>query len=125
MASQRSTNTMAEGLKRFLGQLADLKTMDDADMGFLVNMETQILDYIKGPAKAQEAAMAMGGSMPLTPQLASAAPGGVPQGLPSLGPGGMPPGGLPPLPPAPRPPGGLRAEPQMPPVDELRRMLAG
>lgn len=60
MAS-RSTNTMAEFLQRMLGDLAEAKTLPDADLNFLIQLETTILQKLRAPIDAL-----MGGQNPMS-----------------------------------------------------------
>lgn len=112
MSSTRSTNTQAEALKGMLGQIADIKTYPDADIEWLLGIETQILTKLRQPV--QEAlqsagalsdvagSMSMGGQ-PQAPMAMAGAPGAqTAQGA------GVP---------------GLRQSPGMPNPDELRRLL--
>lgn len=111
----RGSNTQEESLKRLLGMITEIKTMPDADLEFLVNLETTILQYIRGRT---EQAM----QPPVTPPLDGVSAqfsgmgmaGGMGGGMPGMGP--MPSG-------AGRVPG-IRSEPAMPNPDELRRMLS-
>lgn len=105
MASQRSTNTMAEVLQRIMGEIAKAKALPDSDIEFLVELETAIIEYLRAPEspEAQQAGPPppppmMGGSMGMGPPDAMGLPPGVPAGG-----GGMP---------------------QIPP-EELARMLPG
>lgn len=114
----RGTNTQDEMLRKLLGSITEIKMAPDADLEFLVNLETTVLQYIRGRA---EAAMQPSPSPPMdqisqqfsgmgmaTPGMAQPPTGGMP-GMPGAGGGG----GVP----------GIRQEPAMPNPDELRRML--
>jgi hypothetical protein len=114
MASSRSTNTMAEFLSRILGDIGQAKTLPDADLEFLVGLETQIIGKIREPYDVMQGA---GQPPPL---------GGMPGGA-------MMPPGAPPAPPAMPPmpmgqpggaPAGLRTQPNMPNMDEMSRVLS-
>ena len=95
MAS-RSTNTMAELLQRLLSDLAQAKVLQDADLPFIVELETMIVSKLRDPMTKMQAE----GMLP---------PGG-PQ--PPMFPGqGMPVGG------------GVMQGAGTPPVDELRRLM--
>ena len=113
----RSMNTMSEGLAKLAQDITALKFAPDADVGFLIGLETTILQKLREPldnAAGQMApppgnAMEMGappgppmGAGPMMP-----GGGGPPMGMP--GPGGGPP----PLP-------GARFSPDM-----LRAALSG
>lgn len=100
----RQSNTMVEGLRKLVGQITELKMTEDADLPFLINLETQVLQYIKqGADQALQGPPAMGGGAPAG-LMGSAAP---PPGM------GSPPGTA-----------GLMQGPAMPNPDELRRVLS-
>jgi hypothetical protein len=131
----RSTNTQTEALQRMLGDISQVKTMPDADLQFLVGLETNILGKLREPFEAMQGQIgpttgppgAPGGA-PVGPSLAGPPPGpaagGMPPGL--MGPGG-PGGGAPPMPVSMAPPGGgvpgVMSRPPLPNPDELARML--
>lgn len=96
----RGTNTFVEGLHKLLGQLTDLKVIEDADLPFIIGIETQILQRLRD-----------GADKALQPSAPSAGPG-----LASMS--SMPGQGT-----APQVPG-LAQGPSMPNPDELRRVLA-
>ncbi len=112
MVGTRQTNTFGEALQKELRNLADMKVMPDADLGFIVQLETQIIQKLREP---EDAASATGQSS-------------LPMGPPSPGIGGPGMGG-PPGPPGP-PPGIAPGQPRGIPMssgvsgDEVRRMLA-
>lgn len=149
MASQRSTNTMAEFLQKMLGDIAMAKTLPDADLQFLVTIETAILQKMRQPVDALQGQSGDIGEMhadqaqqlPSDPNAAMAGgmgmpPGGDPSGGAggAGGAGGMPPGMSPGQTPMPGGvgvsgagggggiPGVMSPGPTIPP-DELRRML--
>jgi hypothetical protein len=108
----RSTNTMSEVLISILEMLASAKVMPDADVAWIINLETQIADKAREPYKSMQ-----GGQQPAP----EAAPGGMPGGgAPDLSSllGGMGPGmpgppnnpgmGGPPMPQMPAPMTGAR-----------------
>ena len=101
----RGTNTMQEALQSLLQETAQMKTLADADLPWLVELESMVLSKIREPLDAQQQAPAQGpmGGMPPMP------PGGG-MGMPA---GGGVPGG-----------GGMQAGPQMPNPDELQRLLS-
>ena len=132
MASSRSTNTMEEFLRRILGDIAEAKTLPDADLEFLVGMETGILQKLRQPVDAMQGqtagvgdmeagqASALSGADPMAgamgmggmgDPMGGAMPGQVPMAG-GVGVNGSSGGGVP----------GLASEPTIPP-DELRRML--
>lgn len=81
----RTTNTQSEALSKLIRTIADIKQYEDADMAFLINLETQIIDYLKRPLQemAQQADPTLGmmpGGPPVTP---SGMPGGPPPQAPS------------------------------------------
>lgn len=101
MASSRETNTMSEGLRKMLSEITNLKTMPDSDLPFLINLETQILDYLRTPTAATQGGQPLpGGPM-----------GGGPMGMMPQAPPGTPAGG------------GIGMGAGMPNPDELRRVL--
>lgn len=120
----RQTNTFVEQLHKLLGGITDLKTADDADLPFAINLETMILSRLKGGADAamqpqgqgQPPGQAPPGQGPPMGDPMSQMAGGAPAGLmgsPAPPPGMGSPAGVP----------GLQQGPQMPNADELRRML--
>lgn len=78
----RTDNTMAEALFKLNKDIAEMKTLSDADMPFLVQLETIVLNRLKQPVDDLRAQ----GALP---------PAGPPQmtqpGIPGVG-------GLPPMP---------------------------
>lgn len=86
MPSTRESNTMAEGLQRVLNELVKMKTMPDTDLAFIVDLETEIVDYLRSPTSGQQEsgeyapqdslAGGMGGGPPMMPM----APPGTPAG---------------------------------------------
>lgn len=115
MAGTRQNNTMQEGLMKLLTELASLKVAPDADMQFLTNLEMQLIDTIKRPQQEALARFAQAGGV---------LPGGGPAAGPMPGAGPMM--GPGPGQPTPMGPGaaGLRNGGRVPPVDELRRLIA-
>lgn len=112
----RSTNTMQEVLQRFLTDLAQAKTLMDADMPFILGIETQIVDYLRNPIKQMQ-------SQGLLPQGGPQQMGGQPQ---MAGPGGFDPSQM--QAPQITPPGmagggGVTPGAAAPNSDELRRLL--
>lgn len=118
VSGANTNNTMAEGLRKIAAQLTDMKFEPDADVPFLIHLETEILGYLKNPTPQPGAAQNPG-----APQL-SGIPAGPPPGaggppVGPLGPGPIsPPGGAPGAP-------GLGAGPAAINPDELRRVLQG
>lgn len=122
----RSTNTMGEVLVDILRQLSVAKTLPDADLEFLVNIETAVIQKLRQPLDQAMGQLPEGAIDPNS----LAGPDGPPPGM-----GGPPPGmeqmmaqapvmdaPMPPPPPGPGVPG-LRTQPQIPP-DELSRIMA-
>lgn len=138
MPGGRTTNTMSEMLVNMLREISVAKTLPDADLEFLVGVETLLLSKLRQPLEAAAGQMpmpvgggmgAMGGAPGGTP---GAPPAGPPPGMGMPGGGGFPPPmmGMPPAMDAPVPPPaaqpgvpGLRAQPQISP-DELARTLS-
>lgn len=130
----RSANTMAEGLPALLDQITAMKMTPDADLDWLINLETHVLGKVREPfQRMQQQGLTnaggggggQGGMPPMgNPNVAA---GITPSGMPNAGMDpGMMGGGAQPAPPTGAGAGvpGVRTEPQMPPVDELRRMLS-
>jgi len=109
MVGTRQTNTFGEALQKELRNFADMKVMPDADLEFIINVETQIIQKLRAP---EDQASASGQSaLPM---------GGPPPGM--GGPPGPPMGGPPPPGSPMGPPAGMAQRPSIP-GDELRRML--
>ncbi len=126
MAGTRSQNTMVEGLNAMLGQVAQLMAAPDADLDTLSSLQAQLLKILKAP---QQAAL----------EKFAAAGGVVPGAGGQTSPGGLPPDQMPVMPPllagagspenpmmtsSPYRPWGVRGGNNLPPVDELRRLVA-
>lgn len=119
----RSANTMSEGLQKILADISALKIAPDADIPFLINLETAVASKLREPFD-KAAGQMEGAGMPGPPSDPSMAGGGppVPNGgspidmsqlpPPQQGPGAVP-GGI----------NGMRTTPAMPNPDELRRVL--
>lgn len=130
MAANRGTNTQIEALRGLLSTISEIKTFPDADIEWLLTLETQILQKIREPIDNafQNSGLGDLAGTPQGPQ----GPGGL-QGPPA-GPSPAPPdgAGLPfggPAPSAPSGAGGgvpgIRTSPGAPNPDELRRLLQG
>lgn len=114
----RGTNTMSEALQRMLSDLSQIKTMPDADLNFLIGIETTILTKLRAPVD-QMVGQLDAGAPPPDPAMGgdpSMGAGGeaIPMD-PSMGQPSMPGGGVP----------GVRQSPGAPNPDELRRLLGG
>lgn len=136
MAAGQS-DSMAEGLKKVLSQVAQMQVLPDADMGFLQALQQGIVHYLQQNASKMAHAGAMGG--PPNPMAGvgggmGGAPPSSPMGGGMGGMGGM--GGGAPMSPPPPPAGiapgggagmaGLSAAGQLTTnPDELRRLLSG
>lgn len=129
MQGTRGTNTYEEWLRKLLGNIADAKTIPDANLEQLVNWETQILGQIRAPIDNMQQAGAT--AVPGAPSMMPGMPPGMPPGTPTsspamqmMGAGGPAPNGIM-APGGPRPPGvnGVMQRPSLPP--ELMRVLGG
>lgn len=109
-----------------LGDIASMKVLPDADLEWLVGLETNIVGKIREPIDRMQAmgatnvpGMPPGGQPPMPGAIPPGMGGGMPPGMPGGMPGGPPPGipggGTPGVP-------GMRQEPQINP-DELRRLM--
>ena len=79
MAS-RSTNTMSEMLQRWLGDLAQAKVLADADLPFIMELETMVIGKLRDPmTKMQEQGLLPQGQ---SDPMAAAPPGFVGAGQP-------------------------------------------
>lgn len=108
MAS-RSTNTMVEGLQKMLTDLAQMKTLMDADLPFILQIETLIVDKLRDPAqRMQQAGLLPPGQAPGPDPSQGAGPPGMPAPGPSFQGGGSP---------------GVMSGAPAPNADELRRLL--
>jgi hypothetical protein len=96
---------MTEGLGALVSQIAQLKLAPDADIDFLTQLETMVLARVRMTAQAQQQQPA-GAPTPGAPAGPGPAPAPV---FPSPPGGGVP---------------GVMTGAPMPPVDELRRLMA-
>lgn len=119
----RSTNTMAEFLQKMLSDIATAKTLPDADLAFLLQLETAILQKLRSPIDAMMGQMSPNGQQGNPSQ-------GSPQGQPGQGPsqmgvvGAMNPNPVATPPPAQRV-AGIRSDPGAVNMDELMRSMGG
>jgi len=51
---QQQNNTMAEGIRKMLQNITDMKLMPDADLPWLINMETEMIQYLRPPDPNQQ-----------------------------------------------------------------------
>lgn len=103
MAS-RSTNTMAEALQALMRDIADMKTLPDADLPWLIQLENMVIERLNRPVEMLQRS----GQLPPPSGPAMPGMGGGPQPQPAGALMG----------------GGLMAGAQAPPSDELARLLA-
>lgn len=97
----RSTNTMSELLQRLLGDLAQAKVLQDADLPFIMEMETMIVSKLRDPQmKMQDAGLLPPGGPAQPPSTPAFVGQGVPVG------------------------GGVMQGPGSPNPDELRRLMS-
>src|SRR5262252_3584930 len=141
----RTTDTFTEGLRSVLSDIQDLKTTDNADLPFIINLETIVLQRLKqqgsdalqgvnvpniplpsqmggGPGPGGGMGPPMGGPMGPMAGGGPMMPGAGPVGPPGMPPPGAPPG-MPPPAIAPAAVPGLMQGPPIPPSDELRPIL--
>lgn len=86
MASgSRSTNTMTEGLRVLLADLADMKIMPDADLPFILDIEQRIVGKLREPIDS----IYQQGNTDVAPPTAGPEAGmpAMPPGMPPMGPG--------------------------------------
>jgi hypothetical protein len=122
---------MAEMMQRMLGDLAQAKLLPDADLQFIIELETQIITKARQPLDAMQQAgvtqagggMGMGMQGGGMPQMQPPMPG--PPPMPPMPPGAMPGGGQNPSMPPPGGVPGVMSNPSAPSADELQRLLAG
>lgn len=110
---------MAEFLQKMLGDVAEAKTLPDADLQFLIQLETTILQKLRAPIDALMGQM-NNGQQQVAGEMGAGGGAGSLAGTQGM----MDPSMLP----QPAPAGrvtGTRSEPNMPNVDELRRMMGG
>lgn len=118
MASTANSDTMIEGLKSLLTDLAKLKVLPDADLSFIGDVENMIVQYVRNAGQqtvdGAVGQQAQGGGM--------GQPGGIGDATMGMGFGQAPPaqqiapgGGA----------GMSGLAPQAPNGDELRRILQG
>lgn len=100
MAS-RSTNTMAEALQGLMRDIADMKTLPDADIPWLVQVENMVIQRLNRPVEQLQASGQLPpGPNPMQPPMGGGAPAGTLFG------------------------GGMMAGAQAPSQDQLSRLLA-
>lgn len=116
----KSTNTMDEFLQRMLGELAIAKVLPDADLQFLIGLETTILQKLREKTDAMAGQLSAGGgpgggagpdagaAMPPSPMGAMGMGPAQPMPAPSMAGAGVP---------------GVATGPNQINPDELRRML--
>lgn len=97
----RSTNTFAEALQRMLGDVAQMMTLQDADLDFVTELQGMVVSKLRAPVTQ----MMDAGLLPPD------APTGM-VGAGAVAPPQLPPGG------------GLMPAPAAPNADELRRLMA-
>jgi hypothetical protein len=66
MAS-RSTNTMQEALQKMMREIADMKTLGDADIPWLITVENMVIEKLKAPVEALVQAGQLPGVPPSNP----------------------------------------------------------
>lgn len=107
MGTTRSVNTMAEGLQNMMGEISRMKLMPDADLEFLIGLETSILNYTHQQATQTTPQQQLG---PYPPQQGAMMPSPMGSRLANV--------------PPPAPGGGMPGGPPTPPnMDEIARAL--
>lgn len=113
----RSTNTMQEGMAGLMQSIQEMKLMPDADLPWLINLETQIISKVQsqyGASNQVPPPGAPGNAQPAPPD---------PTMMAAMGGGGMPMMG------ANTGSGvgtrGMQVGPAAPNPDEIRRMIGG
>ncbi len=113
----RSTNTMQEGMAGLMQSIQEMKLMPDADLPWLINLETQIISKVQSQYGASNQVPPPG-----APGNAQPAPMD-PAMMAGMGGGGMP------MPGSNTGSGvgtrGMQVGPAMPNPDEIRRMVGG
>lgn len=62
---QQQNNTMAEGVRKILNILTDMKLMSDADLPQIIKWETEMIEYLRPPTpQSQQMAASPGGPSP-------------------------------------------------------------
>lgn len=94
----RSQNTMVEFLQKMLADLSMAKTLPDADLSFLLQLETAVLQKLRSPIDAMMGQMQptgqagspspMSGGAPAAMAQGMPAPGQMPEGMAAVNPGG-------------------------------------
>lgn len=51
---QQQNNTMAEGVRKMLQTITDMKLMPDADLPQLIKWETEMIEYLRPPDPNQQ-----------------------------------------------------------------------
>lgn len=104
----RSENTMAESLQKMLGQVSDMKVLPDADLQFLIELETVILTKLRAPIDdiMGQGAGGQGGAGGMQQMMGGQVPGSGAQGMQQRVPG-------------------IRNEASMPNMDEFMRSMGG
>lgn len=79
----KTENTMAEGIQSIFTDIATLKMTADADIPFLIGLETAILGYIKSgaPQAQQQPGGGIGSPNPMGGPPPGMSAGGVPGGM--------------------------------------------
>lgn len=123
MAQSRSTNTMAEALQGLLGDISQIKVMPDADLEWLVNLETMILAKLREPIDQLAGQLPPPGDNPMAFGGSDNMQGQPPMPPPAPMPGGGLPLNMLPQPGTARSTGARRVTPGAPNPDEVRRMV--
>lgn len=108
----RSTNTYQEGLQSLIQDIASMQLLPDANVDFLMSLQTAVIQEAQAPMAAQAAVAGPGTAGPVAPPGPPVAPGppAGPTGLAALVGAGGPGNGSAPL-------------PRGPAAEELARMM--
>lgn len=106
MAGTRQTNTFGEQLQKLLRDFADMKVTPDADLPFIIDLETRVIGKLREPIDQAQPMSQVPGNPGLGMSIGMQGQAPSPMGKP-----------------APGVPRGMTPSAPMPSPDELRRVL--